>query len=56
MEAAASAEAGKGEEEGMNGDVPAPTEVVKNWECRIGFERKGRPGVMDIEVRQQIHS
>ena len=23
----------------------------KSWECRIGFERKGRPGVMDIEVR-----
>nr|XP_018265176.1 tRNA (uracil-5-)-methyltransferase [Kwoniella dejecticola CBS 10117]OBR87334.1 tRNA (uracil-5-)-methyltransferase [Kwoniella dejecticola CBS 10117] len=21
----------------------------KGWECRIGFERKGRPGVMDIE-------
>jgi tRNA (uracil-5-)-methyltransferase len=23
----------------------------KEWELRIGFERKGRPGVMDIEVR-----
>jgi tRNA (uracil-5-)-methyltransferase len=22
----------------------------RKWECRIGFERKGRPGVMDIEV------
>jgi hypothetical protein len=22
----------------------------KQWECRIGFERKGRPGVLDIEV------
>ncbi|GFZ51651.1 hypothetical protein JCM24511_09419 [Saitozyma sp. JCM 24511] len=21
----------------------------RKWECRIGFERKGRPGVMDIE-------
>ncbi|RXK35210.1 tRNA (uracil-5-)-methyltransferase [Tremella mesenterica] len=24
-------------------------EKRKKWECRIGFERKGRPGVMDIE-------
>ena len=33
-----------GEEEGMNDTG------VKSWECRIGFERKGRPGVLDIEV------
>jgi len=35
-----------GEEEGMNQD----TEGKRDWECRIGFERKGRPGVLDIEV------
>jgi tRNA (uracil-5-)-methyltransferase len=34
------------EEEGMN-DVG---EGKRDWECRIGFERKGRPGVLDIEV------
>jgi len=26
------------------------TEGKRDWECRIGFERKGRPGVLDIEV------
>jgi len=26
-------------------------EGKRDWECRIGFERKGRPGVLDIEVR-----
>ena len=36
-----------GEEEGMNQDVG---EGKRDWECRIGFERKGRPGVLDIEV------
>lgn len=54
--AAAAAQAGE-EEEGMNGDVPGQVDVpeaVKNWECRIGFERKGRPGVMDIEVRPNL--
>jgi tRNA (uracil-5-)-methyltransferase len=35
------------EEEGMNQDVG---EGKRDWECRIGFERKGRPGVLDIEV------
>jgi len=35
-----------GEEEGMNQE----TEGKRDWECRIGFERKGRPGVLDIEV------
>jgi tRNA (uracil-5-)-methyltransferase len=39
-------EEGMGEEEGMNQD----TEGKRDWECRIGFERKGRPGVLDIEV------
>lgn len=50
------------EEEGMNGEVvndegdKAPEgnenagDGMKEWEVRIGFERKGRPGVMDIEV------
>jgi tRNA (uracil-5-)-methyltransferase len=36
-----------GEEEGMNQDAG---EGKRDWECRIGFERKGRPGVLDIEV------
>ena len=22
----------------------------RKWECKIGFDRKGRPGVLDIEV------
>lgn len=58
--AAAAAQAGE-EEEGMNGggdvdvDVDIP-EAVKNWECRIGFERKGRPGVLDIEVSPRLGS
>jgi hypothetical protein len=39
------------EEEGMNGENDAEKEEV-GWECRIGFERKGRPGVLDIEVSQ----
>ncbi|WVW78094.1 hypothetical protein I302_100045 [Kwoniella bestiolae CBS 10118] len=26
-----------------------PTEERRGWETRIGFERKGRPGVLDIE-------
>jgi len=26
----------------------------KKWECRIGFERKGGSGVMDIEVGRAI--
>jgi tRNA (uracil-5-)-methyltransferase len=44
-----------GEEEGMNEEdemnVEVEEEEVKrDWECRIGFERKGRPGVLDIEV------
>lgn len=37
----------------MNGVIPgevAVGEKEKAWEVRIGFERKGRPGVMDIEV------
>ncbi|KAK8847679.1 hypothetical protein IAR55_005538 [Kwoniella newhampshirensis] len=37
--------AGGGEEDLMNGEQ----EARKGWECRIGFERKGKPGVMDIE-------
>lgn len=28
-------------------------ETGKGWECKIGFERKGKPGVMDIEVSWQ---
>lgn len=45
------------EEQGGQGKVEEGrgTKVVKagdkEWELRIGFERKGRPGVMDIEVR-----
>ncbi|WVR04868.1 hypothetical protein IAU60_001880 [Kwoniella sp. DSM 27419] len=27
----------------------AQAEARKGWDCRIGFERKGKPGVMDIE-------
>lgn len=46
------------DEEAMNGPGVAeelrPGTVLdsegKPWEVRIGFERKGRPGVMDIEV------
>ena len=39
------------EEEGMNGIVEeGQGQEVRKWECRIGFERKGRPGVLDIEV------
>jgi tRNA (uracil-5-)-methyltransferase len=50
----ASAEAGVGaEEEGMNA-TPEGEEVKRDWECRIGFERKGRPGVLDIEVSTRI--
>jgi len=45
-DAAVLQEEGVGEEEGMNQD----TEGKRDWECRIGFERKGRPGVLDIEV------
>lgn len=48
--AAAQAQAGQEEEEGMNG-VEESGAVVRDWECRVGFDRKGRPGVMDIEVR-----
>lgn len=55
--AARSAEAEQAEgneEEGMNGHVPSisavPAVEKPTWECRIGFERKGRPGVLDIEV------
>lgn len=35
------------EESAVNGEK-------KEWECRIGFERKGRPGVMDIEVSHEV--
>jgi tRNA (uracil-5-)-methyltransferase len=49
------------EEEGLNTEevMNEPEELKpgtvldadgKPWEVRIGFERKGRPGVMDIEV------
>jgi hypothetical protein len=40
------------EEEGMNevNEVDTGVEEKKDWECRIGFDRKGRPGVLDIEV------
>jgi len=40
------------EEEGMNevNEVDDQVEEKKDWECRIGFDRKGRPGVLDIEV------
>lgn len=41
------------EEEGMNGENGKETEEV-GWECRIGFERKGRPGVLDIEVSPSL--
>lgn len=51
-----------GEEEGMNADVQAngnghsaEDDEKRSWECRIGFERKGRPGVMDIEVGRDVH-
>jgi tRNA (uracil-5-)-methyltransferase len=37
------------EEEGQNG-AGGVDEDGKAWECKIGFERKGKPGVMDIEV------
>jgi tRNA (uracil-5-)-methyltransferase len=37
----------KAEEGKANGNANG---AAKTWECRIGFERKGRPGVMDIEV------
>ncbi|KIR80291.1 tRNA (uracil-5-)-methyltransferase [Cryptococcus gattii E566] len=37
--------ASTGEEEALN----AEDEARKGWECRVGFERKGKPGVMDIE-------
>jgi tRNA (uracil-5-)-methyltransferase len=43
-------EEGMNEEEGMKAEVEGE-EVKRDWECRIGFERKGRPGVLDIEVR-----
>ncbi|WVQ98357.1 hypothetical protein IAU59_005480 [Kwoniella sp. CBS 9459] len=46
-QAAKDAEAG--EEDLMNADVEAEQEGRKGWDCRIGFERKGKPGVMDIE-------
>lgn len=43
------------EEEAQNaeGEDGGGGEGRRKWECRIGFERKGRPGVMDIEVREQ---
>lgn len=31
----------QGEEEAFN---------ELNWECNVGFDRKGKPGVLDIEV------
>jgi len=31
-------------------EVDDQVEEKKDWECRIGFDRKGRPGVLDIEV------
>ncbi|WVF69482.1 hypothetical protein IAT40_004259 [Kwoniella sp. CBS 6097] len=37
------------EEDMMNAEAEAEVEGRKGWDCRIGFERKGRPGVMDIE-------
>ncbi|OWZ35044.1 tRNA (uracil-5-)-methyltransferase [Cryptococcus neoformans c45] len=37
--------ASTGEEEALN----AENEAREGWECRVGFERKGKPGVMDIE-------
>lgn len=37
--------ASTGEEEALN----VEDEARKGWECRVGFERKGKPGVMDIE-------
>ena len=37
-----------GKEEGRGTKTVSAGE--RNWELRIGFERKGRPGVMDIEV------
>ena len=42
-------EAARAKEEGRGTKVIKVGE--KEWELRIGFERKGRPGVMDIEVR-----
>ncbi|OCF33753.1 tRNA (uracil-5-)-methyltransferase [Kwoniella heveanensis BCC8398] len=48
-QAAKDAAAGAGEEEMMNAEAEAELEGRKGWDCRIGFERKGRPGVMDIE-------
>ncbi len=40
-----------GEEDEMNAEgVNGEGGGGKKWVCRIGFERKGRPGVMDIEV------
>lgn len=57
--AAAGAE---GEEEGMNVDQPESYGITteegekRSWECRIGFERKGRPGVLDIEVGVDLRS
>jgi tRNA (uracil-5-)-methyltransferase len=35
---------------GVVGGTGAEAAGPRKWECRIGFERKGRPGVMDIEV------
>ena len=44
----ANEEEGMNEEEGINAEVDGVEK--RDWECRIGFERKGRPGVLDIEV------
>lgn len=38
------------EEDAVNEEVGEDGEGRRKWETRIGFERKGRPGVMDIEV------
>ncbi|WVN87398.1 uncharacterized protein L203_102577 [Cryptococcus depauperatus CBS 7841] len=35
----------EGEETALN----AEEEARQGWECRVGFERKGKPGVIDIE-------
>ena len=45
------------EEETVNGldmGVQEEAQPTRKWECRIGFERKGRPGVLDIEVSTTV--
>lgn len=42
---------GSGSRSGQEGVGKIVDEATgKSWECNIGFERKGKPGVMDIEV------